>query len=167
MKHLKRQFRKTCIHAFAPVAIAFLLSGCGSAGSSSGGGTALVVVSTVPAAKATNVALSACPTGVNNASGCGVYTVNFNEPVDMNTLSLQITPPLNAYLIRCPSAPANVGGCPDSTPPNSSATVMFVGANSFASDTTYTVTVVAAATPNPNVVHLSKTYEWTFTTAGS
>lgn len=152
--------------AIALGAITGFLSGCGSTGSSASG-TSLVVVSTVPAAKATNVALSACPTGVDNPSGCGVYTVNFNQPVDMNTLSLQITPPINTFRISCPAAASTSGGCPGSTPPNSSAVVEFIGMNSFASDTPYTVTVINAATPSPNVIHLSQQYEWTFTTAGS
>lgn len=162
---MKRKLWKAHFLAVALGAIAGVLPGCGSTGSSASG-TSLVVISTVPANKATDVQLSDCPTGVDQSSGCGVYTINFNQPVDMNTLSVQITPPLNTHFISCPSSPS-VAGCPGSSPPNSSAVVEFIGMNSFASDTSYKVTVVDAATPSPNVIHLSQQYVWTFTTAGS
>jgi hypothetical protein len=143
---------------------AILLSGCAS-GSSTTNTSSLEIISVDPAANASSVPLTSCPTGSTGPCG-GAITVTFNRLVAMQAVVFEITPPLSGSL-RCPSAGPGVTGCPAGVgnQANQSIVVMYLGMNAFVPDTTYKITVVAAQDTNGN--SLPQPVEWTFTTAPS
>jgi hypothetical protein len=151
---------------FAVLLAASAIQFCGCAsGSSTTAASSLEIVSVDPPANAASVPLTSCPTGSNGPCG-GAITVTFNRLVAMQTVVLEITPPLSGTL-RCPSAGPGVTGCPAGVGnmANQSIVVMYLGMNAFMPDTTYKITVEAAQDTNGN--SLPQPVEWTFTTAPS